>query len=126
MLEEPRRAGAFSGAGESVHSMRALAFSYCDMTLRQFETLMHQMKGEIDSSEEVQALEQDQTFLAMVVLRDPVRTSVKEIVKDSNESGVNLHLISGDNLGTACKLAHDIGMLSYEEYESTKSSDSHP
>ena len=31
MLEEPRRAGAFSGTGESLHSMRAMAFSYCDM-----------------------------------------------------------------------------------------------
>lgn len=78
------------------------------------------MSGEIDTNEEVAALEQDQTFLALVVLRDPVRSSVKEIVKESEESGINLHLVSGDNLGTACKLAHDIGMLTHEEYESTK------
>ena len=83
------------------------------------------MSGEIDTNEEVAALEQDQTFLALVVLRDPVRSSVKEIVKESEESGVNLHLVSGDNLSTACKLAHDIGMLTHEEYESTKSKDSH-
>ena len=60
--------------------------------------------------------ENDQTFLAMIVLRDPVRQSVKEIVKESQKTGVKLHLISGDNLGTACKLAYDIGMLSFEEY----------
>ena len=40
MLEEPRRAGAFSGTGESLHSMRAMAFSYCDMSQRQFDSLM--------------------------------------------------------------------------------------
>ena len=40
MLEEPRRAGAFSGTGESLHSMRAMAFSYCDMSLRNFEGMM--------------------------------------------------------------------------------------
>ena len=83
------------------------------------------MKGEIDTNEEVSILEQDQTFLALVVLRDPVRSSVKKIVEESQDSGVALHLVSGDNLGTACKLAHDIGMLTAEEYESTKSGDSH-
>ena len=83
------------------------------------------MSGEIDSNEEVAALEQDQTFLALIVLRDPVRSSVKDIVKESEESGVNLHLVSGDNLTTACKLARDIGMLTHEEYESTKSGDAH-
>ena len=40
MLEEPRRAGAFSGTGESLHSMRAMAFSYCDMSQRQFDSLL--------------------------------------------------------------------------------------
>ena len=83
------------------------------------------MSGEVDTNEEVAVLEQDQTFLALIVLRDPVRSSVKAIVKESEESGVNLHLISGDNLGTACKLAHDIGMLTTEEYENTKNVDSH-
>ena len=83
------------------------------------------MSGEVDTNEEVAVLEQDQTFLALIVLRDPVRSSVKAIVKESEESGVNLHLISGDNLGTACKLAHDIGMLTTEEYENTKNADSH-
>ena len=40
MLEEPRRANTFSGAAESLHSMRAMAFSYCDMSTKQFTTLL--------------------------------------------------------------------------------------
>ena len=43
MLEEPRRSDAFSGTGENLHSMRAIAFSYCDMSLSQFENLMSSM-----------------------------------------------------------------------------------
>ena len=117
MLEEPRRSDSFSGTGENLHSMRAIAFSYCDMTLMNFQSLMQSIQGEIDSTDEINALEQDQTFLALVVLRDPVRKSIKEIVRESDESGINLHLISGDNLGTACKLARDIGMLSQDDLE---------
>ena len=47
--------------------MRAIAFSYCDMTLSNFQSLMQSIQGEIDSSDEINALEQDQTFLALVV-----------------------------------------------------------
>jgi Ca2+ transporting ATPase len=39
------------------------------------------------------------------------------MVRESEESGINLHMISGDNLGTACKAAFDVGMLTYEEFE---------
>jgi len=104
--------------------MRSMAFSYCDMTVSNFQHLMQSMNGEIDSTEEISALEQDQTFLALVVLRDPVRESVKDMVYEAAETGINLHLISGDNLATACKVAYDVGMLTYEEYQCTKSADS--
>lgn len=124
MLEEPRRADAFSGAGETLNSMRAMAFSYCDMTVSNFQNLMQSIDGEIDSNDEINALEQDQTFLALVVLRDPVRQSIKEMVNESHESGINLHLISGDNLGTAIKVARDVGILSYEEFQNAKDSSS--
>lgn len=60
--------------------------------------------------------------MALIVLRDPVRNSIKDIVKESNESGINLHLISGDNLGTASKLARDIGMLSTDDFENNPQS----
>ena len=49
---------------------------------------MQSMNGEIDSTEEISALEQDQTFLALVVLRDPVRESVKDMVIEAAEAGI--------------------------------------
>lgn len=59
MLEEPRQTGNFSGNGDNLHSMRAIAFSYCDMTLQNFQALMQSIQGEIDSNDEINALEQD-------------------------------------------------------------------
>jgi len=38
------------------------------------------MNGEIDSTDEISALEQDQTFLALIVLRDPIRDSIVKMV----------------------------------------------
>ena len=68
--------------------MRSMAFSYCDMTVSNFQHLMQSMNGEIDSTDEISALEQDQTFLALVVLRDPVRESVKDMVIEAAEAGI--------------------------------------
>lgn len=56
------------------------------------------MQGDIDSAEEIAALERDMTFLAMVALKDPVRPSIKAVVTEARESMINLRLISGDNL----------------------------
>jgi hypothetical protein len=80
MQESTKRSDPFSGASKSLSSMRAMAFSYCDMNVASFQSLMQSMQGEIDSSDEINALEQDQTFLALIVLRDPVRQSMIEMV----------------------------------------------
>jgi len=82
------------------------------------------MNGEIDSTDEISALEQDQTFLALIVLRDPIRDSIIKMVQEAEETGIKLHLISGDNLATACKAAHDVGIIDSEDYECTKNVDS--
>ena len=100
------------------HALRAIAFSYCDMRVGDFQNLMRQMEGEIDDTDEVNALEQDQTLLAMIALKDPLRQNIKEIIKNADESNINLRLISGDNLNTTAAVAFDVGLLTREEYES--------
>jgi len=70
------------------HAIRAIAFSYCDVSLPQFQNLMLEMNGEIDSEREIQALERDQVFLAIIGLKDPVRDSVKKVIQDTNRAGI--------------------------------------
>ena len=60
--------------------LRTIALSYCDMTLNNFQNLMNSMSGEIDDENEIAALEQDQTLLAVIGLCDPVRLGVKEVI----------------------------------------------
>jgi len=40
MQEEPMRVDSFSGKSNALNSMRAMAFSYCDMTISSFQALM--------------------------------------------------------------------------------------
>ena len=61
------------------HALRAIAFSYTDMNTSDFEGVMRAMQGEIDSAEEISKLEKDQTFLALVGLKDPCREKIKEM-----------------------------------------------
>lgn len=82
------------------------------------------MEGDIDSEEEIRALEQDQTFLAMVSLKDPVRDNIKKVIAKAIEAKVQLRLISGDNLNTTAAVAVDTGILTREEFEMSKNRDS--
>jgi magnesium-transporting ATPase (P-type) len=57
----------------TTNGFRTLAFSYRDMSINDFRSMMSQMSGDIDSEDEIRHLEQDQTFLSLVALADPVR-----------------------------------------------------
>ena len=99
-------------------SHRAIAFSYADMPADQFEHLMREMQGEIDDTHEIEALERDQVFLALVGLKDPVRDNIKSVISEASNAGVTVRLISGDNLSTTSAVAVDTGILTAEEFES--------
>lgn len=104
----------------TTNSLRTLAFSYRDMSINDFQSMMSQMSGDIDSEDEIRHLEQDQTFLTLVALADPVRQNIKEVVKTAQDSGIQLRLISGDNLNTTSAVAVDVGILTREEFVASR------
>ena len=95
--------------------LRAIAFSFCDMTLNNFQNLMNSMSGEIDDENEIAALEQDQTLLGVIGLKDPIRPGVKDVIAKAVRSRISLRLVSGDHLETTAAVARDVGILSAEE-----------
>ena len=92
-------------------AMRPIAFSYCDMDVTTFDRVMQSMQGDVDSANEIAALERDQTFLALVGLKDPIRPDIKRVVQDAREATIKLRLCSGDNLHTTAKVAYDVGVM---------------
>ena len=98
-------------------SLRAIAFSYADVSLAEFQKVQQSMRGDINDDDEIARLEgEGQTFLAMVGLKDPVRQSIKGVVEKAAEAGINLYLVSGDNLYTSATMATDVGILTKEQY----------
>ena len=77
---------------------------------------MSEMQGEIDDNHDIEALERDQPFLALVGLKDPVRDNIKDVVNQASEAGVSVRLVSGDNLSTTTAVAVDTGILTAEEF----------
>ena len=98
------------------HALRTIAFSYTDMNTSAFEAVMREMRGEIDSNEEISKLEQDLTFLALIGLKDPCREQIKETISIASDSGIKIRMCSGDNLNTSVAVAYDCGILSRNEF----------
>ena len=62
-------------------------------------------------------MERDQTLLALIGLKDPVRPTIKDVVNQARNAMINLRLVSGDNLHTTTKVAYDVGILTEREYD---------
>ncbi|PRQ36148.1 putative calcium-transporting ATPase [Rosa chinensis] len=55
------------------------------------------------------------TLLGLVGLKDPCRPGVKKAVEDCQHAGVNIKMITGDNIFTAKSIATECGILKPEE-----------
>ena len=50
-------------------------------------------------------------FMGLLAFSDPIREDVKESIKTAKESGVRVIMLTGDNLGTARKIAEEAGII---------------
>lgn len=53
---------------------------------------------------------QDVQFVALAILKDPVRQGVKAAIKELEMAGVNTFIVTGDHKNTATAIAHEIGI----------------
>lgn len=85
--------------GMAASSLRCIAFAHKQAEAKEIE----------DSK---QALEENGlTLLGMVGIKDPCRPGVKKAVEDCQNAGVNIKMITGDNIFTAKAIATECGIL---------------
>lgn len=94
---------------------RVIAFSYKDYSVDDFNNFAPDSFHDENVRKE---LESDQTFIGMVAMKDPLRNRVKQVTEYARKGGINIRLISGDNLDTAKAAAVDAGILTAEEFNS--------
>ena len=61
----------------------------------------------------------DMNWVGYIGLSDSIRPDIKNIVKDSENAGVKIKLISGDNIYTTSAIAKEVGILDEEKTFST-------
>jgi Ca2+-transporting ATPase len=76
-------------------ALRGLGFAYRDAT---------GIPAEIDT------MEKDLTFVGMQFMIDPPRDEVKEAIKRCKSAGIDVKMITGDNLMTAVAIAEELDM----------------
>ncbi|KAL0388532.1 UNVERIFIED_CONTAM: putative calcium-transporting ATPase 13, plasma membrane-type [Sesamum radiatum] len=84
--------------GMAASSLRCIAFAHKQVS-----------EGENDEHKKIQ--EKGSTLLGLVGLKDPCRPGVKQAVQDCQYAGVNIKMITGDNVFTAKAIATECGIL---------------
>ncbi|GMN46793.1 hypothetical protein TIFTF001_015979 [Ficus carica] len=85
--------------GMAASSLRCIAFAHKQVEAKEIE----------DSKQGLE--ENGLTLLGMVGIKDPCRPGVKKAVEDCQNAGVNIKMITGDNIFTAKAIATECGIL---------------
>lgn len=88
----------------SSEGLRVLAFA---------ERNVNCTKININNREEV---ETGLTFLGLIGIYDPPRPETRGSVKLCHKAGINVHMLTGDMLGTARAIAQEVGILPHNLY----------
>ena len=83
--------------------MRSLYLCYKDISVEDFEN--------VDLNEEINIDQDDCVFIGVVGIRDSLRNGVKEAVEKCHSAGVNVIMVTGDNIITATAIAKDCNIL---------------
>ncbi|MFO0844584.1 MAG: cation-translocating P-type ATPase [Gemmataceae bacterium] len=85
-------------------AMRTLAFAHAPLpeSFPRHEDGLHAVRD---------ALESELVFTGLVAIRDPLREDVKEAIDRCRAAGIEVKMITGDNVETARAIAHNIGLV---------------
>lgn len=88
----------------SSEGLRVLAFAH------------REINCEKENTEDREQVEQNLTFLGLIGIYDPPRPETRGSVKLCHKAGINVHMLTGDMLGTARAIAQEVGILPHNLY----------
>ena len=100
-VREAIQAQIRAAAGDA---MRTLAFAQAELPadFPQDEDAIHARKDDLEAG---------LTFVGFVAIRDPLREDVPQAVAECREAGIEVKMITGDNVETARAIGRDVGLL---------------
>ncbi|CDW88443.1 calcium-translocating p-type pmca-type family protein [Stylonychia lemnae] len=97
-------------------AFRTLLIAYADLTNEQYDNLCEQ-NNNFASEVDREVLESSLTVIGIYALQDPLRDEIVQSVKDCHKAGINIRMVTGDNLDTAKAIALEAGIINAEEAE---------
>mmetsp|Transcript_7833 Transcript_7833/g.7308 ORF Transcript_7833/g.7308 Transcript_7833/m.7308 type:complete len:524 (-) Transcript_7833:50-1621(-) len=94
--------------------LRTLAFAYKDISLATYNSLRSNNNDFLNEEDRL-GLEQELIFLAGFGLNDDLRDGVYEVITKLFNGGINVRMISGDNIETAKAMAKKAGILQNDD-----------
>ena len=104
-LTDEDRARILGGIGSaSADAMRTLAFAQVELPadFPRDPEAMAARRGDLETG---------LTFTGFVAIRDPLRDDVKDAIDRCRSAGIDVKMITGDNVDTARAIARELGML---------------
>jgi Ca2+-transporting ATPase len=88
----------------AAQAMRTLGFGYAVLPAETVATedALHAIRA---------ALEKDLVFVGFVAIRDPLRDDVKDAIGECRRAGIEVKMITGDNVETARAIGYEIGLV---------------
>lgn len=88
--------------------------AYTDLPLAQYEQIKA-ANNNFKSENDREVLETDLTIVGIYALQDPLRDEIVDSVRKCKIAGINIRMVTGDNLDTAKAIAIDAGIVSRED-----------
>jgi len=92
------------------HAFRTLLIAFTDLTVSQYDDLKA-ANNDFQKEEDREILEQNMTMICIFALIDPLRDEIIESVRRCHDAGINIRMVTGDNLETAKAIAIQAGIL---------------
>jgi P-type E1-E2 ATPase len=90
---------------------RTLLIAYSKITKEEYEKLKN-ANNDFKTEKDREVLEQNLTIIGIYALQDPLRDEIVESVRKCHRAGINIRMVTGDNLDTAKAIAVEAGIVS--------------
>jgi Ca2+ transporting ATPase len=97
----------------AVNAYRTLLIAYTDLSVHEYENLKRE-NNNFHTEKDREVLESSLTMIGIFGVQDPLRNEIVESVKRCHTAGINVRMVTGDNLDTAKAIAIEAGIVSRE------------
>lgn len=89
---------------------RTLLIAHADYSMDEYQKIKEANNGFVHEQDR-EALEQNLILIGIYALQDPLRDEIIPSVKICHRAGINIRMVTGDNLDTAKAIALEAGIL---------------